>query len=277
MQTDTGWVDITYDYDSSKEYPMQFNKGVELNGKLYTISGHRSMWRYDGSWKRMARLPIPSWVQWGDKHFTRLLDRGLRMSGLNIYEVNDESIVKQIQKDTANAAQELVEAAKLHSGHIVVIGCSTSETLGEQVGSHSVPEVGKAILAGLESVFAPLGIYIAAQCCEHLNRAIIVERAAVPNAEIVNVVPQPKAGGSFATACYAAFQCPVALEHIKADAGLDIGGTLIGMHLKEVAVPVRLKQNRIGKALLIAARTRPKFIGGERAHYDESLKDGFPA
>ena len=140
-----------------------------------------------------------------------------------------------------------------------------------------MPEVGKAILKGLQSVFEPLGIYVAAQCCEHLNRAIIVERSAVPYAEIVNVVPQPKAGGSFATACYASFQNPVALEHIKADAGLDIGGTLIGMHLKEVAVPVRLKQKQIGKAILIAARTRPKFIGGERAHYDESLKAGYPA
>ena len=167
-------------------------------------------------------------------------------------------------------------AAHLKKGDIVVVGCSTSETLGNQVGSHSVPEVGKAIYEGIQSVFGAQGIYIAAQCCEHLNRAIIIEHEAVPNAEIVNVVPQPKAGGSFATACYASFKNPVALEHIKANAGLDIGGTLIGMHLREVAVPVRLKQNHIGKAMLIAARTRPKFIGGERAHYDESLKDGYP-
>ena len=104
----------------------------------------------------------------------------------------------------------------------------------------------------------------------------IIEHEAVPNAEIVNVVPQPKAGGSFATACYASFKAPVALEHIKANAGIDIGGTLIGMHLREVAVPVRLKQNHIGKAIIIAARTRPKFIGGERAHYNEALKDGYP-
>ncbi|MBP5246583.1 MAG: TIGR01440 family protein [Fibrobacter sp.] len=198
------------------------------------------------------------------------------MSGIQTYEVKDENLVEQIRNDAKEAAKELVEVAKLHSKSIVVIGCSTSETLGEQVGSHSVPEVGKAILAGLQSVFDPLGIYIAAQCCEHLNRAIIIEREAVPHAEIVNVVPQPKAGGSFATACYAAFKEPVALEHIKADAGIDIGGTLIGMHLKEVAVPLRLKQRHIGKAFLVAARTRPKFIGGERAHYDESLKSGYP-
>lgn len=188
------------------------------------------------------------------------------------YEVEDKSLVEQIKNDAKNAAQELIEAARLKKGQIVVIGCSTSETLGNLVGSHSVPEVGKAIFEGLDSAFSPAGIFIAAQCCEHLNRAIIVEREAVPSAEIVNVVPQPKAGGSFATACYGAFKAPVALEHIKADAGLDIGGTLIGMHLKEVAVPVRLKQNHIGKAILLAARTRPKFIGGDRAHYDENLK-----
>ena len=197
------------------------------------------------------------------------------MAGIT-YEVDDKNIVEQIKSDAAIAASELVEAAHLKKSDIVVIGCSTSETLGNQVGSHSVPEVGKAIYEGLQSVFGALGIYIAAQCCEHLNRAIIIEHEAVPSTEIVNVVPQPKAGGSFATACYAAFQAPVAIEHIKANAGLDIGGTLIGMHLREVAVPVRLKQNHIGKAILIAARTRPKFIGGERAHYDERLKDGYP-
>ena len=197
------------------------------------------------------------------------------MAGIT-YEVDDKNIVEQIKSDAAIAASELVEAAHLKKSDIVVIGCSTSETLGNQVGSHSVPEVGKAIYEGLQSVFGALGIYIAAQCCEHLNRAIIIEHEAVPSTEIVNVVPQPKAGGSFATACYAAFKAPVAIEHIKANAGLDIGGTLIGMHLREVAVPVRLKQNHIGKAILIAARTRPKFIGGERAHYDERLKDGYP-
>ena len=105
---------------------------------------------------------------------------------------------------------------------------------------------------------------------------MIVEQAAVPGSEIVNVVPQPKAGSSFATAAYHAFRHPVALEEIRADAGLDIGGTLIGMHLKKVAVPVRLAQNHIGDAILLAARTRPKFIGGDRAHYDETLKEGYP-
>jgi uncharacterized protein (TIGR01440 family) len=188
------------------------------------------------------------------------------------YEIDDKDLVEQIRNDAINAAKEVVEKAHLTVGKIVVVGCSTSSTLGNDIGSHSVPEVGKAIFEGLQSVFKPLGIYIAAQCCEHLNRAIIVEHAAVPFAEIVNVVPQPKAGGSFATACYNAFEQPVAIEHIKADAGLDIGGTLIGMHLKEVAVPLHMQQTHVGKAILIAARTRPKFIGGERAHYDERMK-----
>ena len=115
------------------------------------------------------------------------------------------------------------------------------------------------------------GIFLAIQCCEHLNRAIITERAAVPGAEVVNVVPQPKAGGSLATQAYANFADPVALEEIKADAGIDIGFTLIGMHLKKVAVPVRLVNNKIGEATIIAARTRPKFIGGIRAIYNEEL------
>ena len=197
------------------------------------------------------------------------------MAGIT-YEIDDKCILEQIGSDAKRIAEELVEAAHLGKGQIVVVGCSTSETLGQKIGNHSVPQAGKAIFEALQGVFAPHGIYIAAQCCEHLNRAIIIEHEAVPNADIVNVVPQPKAGGSFATACYQAFKHPVALEHIKADAGIDIGGTLIGMHLKEVAVPLRLSQKTIGQASVIAARTRPKFIGGERATYDERLKDGYP-
>lgn len=193
------------------------------------------------------------------------------MSGI-IHEADSEGLLKQIRTDAANAAKELMQEADLHKGQIVVIGCSSSEVAGKRIGSWSTPEIGRAVLDGLQSVFVPEGIYIAAQCCEHLNRALIVEQEAVGNAEIVNVVPQPKAGGSFATACYEIFAHPVALEEIKADAGLDIGGTLIGMHLKKVAVPVRLEQNHIGEAHVLAARVRPKFIGGERACYDEGLK-----
>ena len=193
-----------------------------------------------------------------------------------VHDVENKNLLAQVKEESANAARQLAEAAKLHKGQIVVVGCSTSEVVGHNVGSWSTPEVANAIFEGLNSVFAPMGVYIAAQCCEHLNRALIVEHEAVPNGEIVNVMPQPKAGSSFATAAYQNFRHPVALEEIKADAGLDIGGTLIGMHLKKVAVPVRLQQNHIGQAILLAARVRPKFIGGERAIYDESLKDGYP-
>ena len=193
-----------------------------------------------------------------------------------VHDVENKDLLAQVKEESANAARQLAEAAKLHKGQIVVVGCSTSEVVGHNVGSWSTPEVANAIFEGLNSVFAPMGVYIAAQCCEHLNRALIVEHEAVPNGEIVNVMPQPKAGSSFATAAYHSFRHPVALEEIKADAGLDIGGTLIGMHLKKVAVPVRLQQNHIGQAIVLAARVRPKFIGGERAIYDESLKDGYP-
>ena len=193
-----------------------------------------------------------------------------------VHSLENPQLVEQVEQEAAQAARQLAEAAHLRRGQIVVIGCSTSEVVGHQVGSWSTPEVADAIFRGLNSVFAPMGVYMAAQCCEHLNRALIVEHEAVPGAEIVNVKPQPKAGSSFATAAYNSFRHPVALEEIKADAGLDIGGTLIGMHLKKVAVPVRLDQSHIGSAIVLAARVRPKFIGGERAIYDESLKDGYP-
>lgn len=178
----------------------------------------------------------------------------------------------QYKSAAAAAMEELTQTAKLCPGQIVVIGCSTSEVTGHRIGSFSAPEIGQALFEGVQSVLKPRGVFLAAQCCEHLNRAIITEAEAVPGAEIVNVVPQPKAGGSFATAAYHGFAHPVALEHIRADAGMDIGCTLIGMHLKEVAVPVRLEHNRIGEALVLAARVRPKFIGGSRAVYDDELK-----
>lgn len=170
------------------------------------------------------------------------------------------------------AAEEIIRIAGLKKGQILVVGCSTSEILGSRIGTDSSPETAKEVFEGIYEAAKKHGVYIAAQCCEHLNRAIITEREAAGNADIVNVVPFPKAGGSFATAAYATFSEPVALEEIRADAGIDIGYTMIGMHLKRVAVPVRLENNRIGEAVVLAARVRPKFIGGERAHYDESLK-----
>ena len=176
-----------------------------------------------------------------------------------------------IKEQAFAAAKEIIEIGKLKKGQILVIGCSTSEVIGDKIGTNSSPETANEIFEGIYEAANEYGILVAAQCCEHLNRAIIVEADAVPNGEAVNVVPQPKAGGSFATAAYKTFKNPVALEEIKADAGLDIGSTLIGMHLKKVAVPVRLKNNKIGNATLTAARVRPKFIGGERAHYNEDL------
>lgn len=170
-----------------------------------------------------------------------------------------------------NAISELCEKAKLKKGSIVVIGCSTSEVVGSRIGTNSNVDVAGEIFKGLYDYAKDKGLFLAVQCCEHLNRAIITERCAVPFAEPVNVIPQPKAGGSLATQAYAGFSDPVAVEEIKADAGLDIGLTLIGMHLKKVAVPVRLEANRIGEALVVAARTRPKFVGGARAVYDQEL------
>lgn len=193
----------------------------------------------------------------------------------SVFHTDDKAFLEEIKKEAEEAASELLEKARLKKRNIAVIGCSTSEILGDDLGGHSTPEIAQAVFDGINSVFKPKGIYIAAQCCEHLNRAIIIEREAVPFLQIVNAVPQPKAGSSFAAAAYKSFKDPVAVEEIKADGGLDIGGTLIGMHLKAVAVPVRLKQRNIGKAIVLAARVRPKFIGGERAVYDEELKKGY--
>ena len=180
-----------------------------------------------------------------------------------------ENITLQVK----TAVEELIDKAKLKKGDLLVVGCSSSEIVGSVIGYDSSLEAAQAVFAGLYPVLKEKGIYLAAQCCEHLNRALIVERdyALSHNLEIVNVVPQPKAGGSFATTCYKNFLFPVAVEYIKADAGMDIGQTLIGMHLKAVAVPVRLSINKIGCANVTFARTRPKCIGGSRAVYDDNL------
>ena len=179
---------------------------------------------------------------------------------------------EELTIQASQVTEELCEKAKLQEGQILVVGCSTSEVCGDRIGTGSNLEAAEAVFSGIYQVTSKYGIYLAAQCCEHLNRAIIIEADAVPNTDIVNVVPQPKAGGSFATTAYKTFAHPVAVEEIKADAGLDIGDTLIGMHLKKVAVPLRLENHEIGQAHITAARVRPKFIGGIRAHYDESLE-----
>ena len=168
------------------------------------------------------------------------------------------------------AVTELVERAGLRAGDIFVVGCSTSEVTGHTIGKASIPPAATALLDGIYPVLRERGIYIAAQCCEHLNRAIIMEAACAEKygIEVVSVRPQPKAGGAFATAVYDTLEHPVATEGVKAHAGIDIGGTLIGMQLRAVAVPVRLSISRIGEANILCARTRPKYIGGPRAHYE---------
>jgi len=192
---------------------------------------------------------------------------------LNAGDMLDGAAAAEIRRQASAAAEELCREARLKEGDVVVVGCSSSEITGERIGSSSSPEAADAVFAGLTDVFAPRGIGIAAQCCEHLNRALIVERetALRLGAEIVNVVPMPKAGGAFASAAYNNFRDPAAVAAIQADAGLDIGGTMIGMHLKRVAVPLRLSVRSIGQASLAAARVRPPFAGGERAVYDADL------
>ncbi|WP_432628763.1 TIGR01440 family protein [Brotaphodocola sp.] len=179
-----------------------------------------------------------------------------------------------ISEEAYQTAAELIDLAKLKKGDLFVVGCSTSEVAGKRIGKYSSPELGKAVFDGIYRATEEAGIWLAAQCCEHLNRALILpeEAACQYGYEMVNVMPQPKAGGSFATAAWNTFAHPTAVEHIRAHAGIDIGDTLIGMHLRDVAVPVRLSKSHsmIGEAHVVCARTRPKFIGGIRAIYDET-------
>ncbi len=178
--------------------------------------------------------------------------------------------LQTIRQQAAQAAAELTEKAGLKAGDIFVVGCSSSEIVGGEIGHASSLQAAQAAYEGIQSVLEPRGIFLAAQCCEHLNRAIVLPAAAVkPWQQPVNVIPQPKAGGSFATTAWNRLENPVVLESIQADAGMDIGGTLIGMHLRPVAVPVRLSLDHIGQAILLCARTRPKYIGGGRAVYAE--------
>ena len=178
-----------------------------------------------------------------------------------------------IYQQARQAAEELLSSAKLQEGDLLVVGCSSSEVSGSKIGTDSRPDTAQEVFSGVYDAAKEHGVFLAAQCCEHLNRVLVVEAsyARAHDLEIVNAVPQPKAGGSFATAAYQNFAQPVLVESVHADAGLDIGATLIGMHLKKVAVPVRLSVKHIGEAILIAARTRPKYIGGARAVYDDRL------
>lgn len=179
--------------------------------------------------------------------------------------------MEEVKRQARQALTELLAAADLKKGDILVVGCSSSEIVGQRIGKGSSTEAAQAVFEGIYPVLKEKGIFLAAQCCEHLNRALVLERRAAEafGYEPVCVVPQPKAGGSFATAAYQQFDEPVLVEEVRAKAGMDIGGTLIGMHLKAVAVPVRVSLTKIGEAILLCAKTRPKYIGGERAKYSE--------
>ena len=179
-----------------------------------------------------------------------------------------------IAENTATALRELIAAAGLRAGSLIVIGCSSSEIIGQRIGKASSPEAAQAVWSAVSSVLAAHNLALAAQCCEHLNRALVMERADALRLGCtpVCVRPVPSAGGSFAAAVYDGMSAPVVVEHVRADAGLDIGATLIGMHLKEVAVPVRLSVRSIGDAFVTAARTRAKLIGGCRAVYPEEVR-----
>ena len=177
----------------------------------------------------------------------------------------------QITEQARTVVTELLEQAKLKPGALLVIGCSSSEMVGQRIGKGSSMEAAQAAFKGIYPVLQENGIHLAVQCCEHLNRSLIMERAVAEarGYEIVNVMPQPHAGGSFAVTAWNTFKDPVAVETIVADAGIDIGSTLIGMHLRRVAVPVRTSVKFIGEAVVVCARTRAKYVGGPRAIYQE--------
>lgn len=180
--------------------------------------------------------------------------------------------LSELTAQARKATEELLEAAHLETGDVFVVGCSSSEIRGGRIGHDSSMEVAAAVLAGVLPPLQEQGVYLAAQCCEHLNRSIVIEREAAKKygCQIVAAIPQPHAGGSWATNCWRTFKDPVLVEEVKAAAGMDIGGTLIGMHLRRVAVPVRLSMDHIGEAILLCARTRPPFIGGSRAVYSDT-------
>lgn len=179
-----------------------------------------------------------------------------------------------IRRQAAQAARELAELAGLKPGKVLVIGTSTSEVAGKRIGTSGALEVAQQLLAGIDEVRQKFGFDVAYQCCEHLNRALVMERAVLERLGLreVSAVPVPKAGGSMASAAYRAMNEPALAETIEAHAGLDIGETLIGMHLRRVAVPVRLAVRQIGEARVTAATTRPPLIGGERAVYRVSAE-----
>lgn len=184
--------------------------------------------------------------------------------------------INEIKSEIERSVRELIDIAKLEEEDIFVVGCSSSEIAAHMIGTYSSEEIGKSVFSTIKSVCDEKGIFLAAQCCEHLNRAVIVEKKCAQRYGLtrVNVVPVLKAGGSFGTAAYNGFENAYAVESLerKASAGMDIGDTFIGMHMRDVVVPVRVHTDRIGNAHVTFARTRAKFVGGDRAVYNEDLK-----
>jgi len=184
--------------------------------------------------------------------------------------------LKELTDQSAQAVREILAVAKLKKGDIFVVGCSTSEVQGEKIGTHMNVDIAKALYDGIKPELDKVGICLAAQCCEHLNRALVVDRDVCERYDLeqVNAIPQPDhAGGSFASVAYKEMQDPVLVESLnqKASAGIDIGQTLIGMHIHPVVVPVRISLKKIGDAVITCARRRPKYTGGQRAIYDKDL------
>lgn len=178
--------------------------------------------------------------------------------------------INEISSKVENVINTLLSDHPLRDGSIFVIGCSSSEVAGGKIGKNSSAEIGESIFKTAYQLLKSKGLFLACQCCEHLNRALVIERACADRYgyDTACVVPWLHGGGSFATAAFHNMEEPVIVEHVRASAGLDIGDTLIGMHLKDVAVPVHPAINTIGHAHIVAAYCRPKLIGGERAHYE---------
>ena len=175
----------------------------------------------------------------------------------------------KIQREVSTLLDDLLQSFPMNHRHLLVLGVSTSEVIGKHIGSSGSEEVAKEIFQAVWAKKERYGFQLAFQGCEHINRALVVERetAEANGYEMVTVVPIRKAGGAMATYAFHQFKDPVVVEFIKADAGIDIGDTLIGMHLKHVAVPVRSSVKTIGAAHVSMAKTRPKLIGGSRAQY----------
>lgn len=178
-------------------------------------------------------------------------------------------MIQEWEKELETILNEFHEQVALKPGQLLVVGCSTSEVMGERIGTSGTMEVAEMIFRRLKELQQETGIELAFQCCEHLNRALVVERATAlaRNLDEVSVVPVRKAGGAMATYAFANMDDAIVVEFLKADAGIDIGHTFIGMHLKHVAVPIRVKQKNVGQAHVTLVKMRPKLIGGERAEY----------